>query len=252
MNIINKLAMAFNAFKNADQLQAVPAGINTLTHVPANRIPVTHATHTQEPLKGSVTPDDLMDLNSVYVRNAVASLGAWTALARGFSAFLKDPKTAEASITEFHAWNSVCTTEGQMDEEAVVTTIAKLTQVKPAKGNDQTDSIIARVRKISVDAVRAERQAKADKDTAKREAAMLGFSQLVWERIYDSEGVFKISGTKAVSKAIDTMNWIANWSGQPDAIAGELLLCEADVATLERVAKAEAEREGESMGVFEQ
>jgi hypothetical protein len=252
MSFITKLAVAFRAFNNADHLQAAPAGVKSLTHVPASRIPVTHASPSHEVLKGSVTPDDLLDLNSVYIRNAIASLGAWTALAKGFNAFIKDTKTAEAFVTEFHAWNAACTYETQMDEKAVETTIAKLTVSKPAKGNDQTDKIIARVRKISVDAVRAERQQKAELETAKREAAMLAFTQLLWERIYDDEGTFKLSGTKAVSKALDTMQWIAtNWVGEPDAIAGELLLCEADIAALERVAKAESEREGESQAVFE-
>lgn len=252
MSFLNKLAVAFSAFRNADHLMPAPAGVKSLSLPAANNLRPTHAVVDPVSYKGSVTTENLMDLNSSYIRNAIAQLGAWTALAKGFSAFLKNPKDAEVFIDEFHAWNAVTTTEHQMDEEATLTTVAKLTVVKPARGNDQTDAIIARVRKISVDAIRAEREAKAAKDTQKREEAMLGFSQLIWQTVgHGSDSIYSISGAKAVSKAIDTMQWIAAWTGNPDQIAGELLLCEADVAQLEIIARKESEREGESQGTFE-
>jgi hypothetical protein len=250
MSFMTKIAVAFRAFKNADHLQAAPEGMKSLTHVPANRIPTTHVEKGPMDLKGFITPNDLIDLNSMYIRNAVAQLGAWTAIAKGFSAYLKNPRDAEVFVDEFHAWNAVTATENQMDEEATLQVVAKLTVVKPQKGNDQTDAIIARVRKVTVDEVRADREAKAQKEVAAREEAMLGYTQLLWSMVGHNESEYKLAGSKAVMKALDTMEWIASWTGNPAQIAGELLLCEADVAQLERIAKKEAEREGESQATF--
>lgn len=249
MSIFTRLSVALDVLLNGNTITA-PAEVKSLSMPTAERAALTHVATPAVQYSGSVTPDDLMDLNSTYIRNAVASLGAWSALAKGFNAFLREPKLAEPFVDEFHAWNSVVTEEQQMNEEATLEVVAKLTQVKPAKGNDATDQIIARVRKIDVAAVRAEREAKAAKDTQKREAALLAYSQLIWSMVDHSESQYALSGAKAVSKAIDTMGWIAQWNGNPDAIAGELLLCEADVATLERIAKKEAEMEGQSQGTF--
>lgn len=248
MSFFSKIAVAIRAFNTADTLQQVPAGVKSLSY--STSIPTTHAVVDAVQYKGSVIAEDLVELNSTYIRNAVAQLGAWTALAKGFNAFLKDPKSAEPFVDEFHYWNSITTTEAQMSEEATINTIAKLSQVKPAKGNEQTDAIISRVRKVSVDALKAEREVKAAKDSAKREAGILAFDQMVWATVGHGDGNYSISGAKAVSKAMDTMMWIANWTGNPDQIAGELLLCESDIANLERVARKEAEREGESIGTF--
>lgn len=250
MSFFTKIAVAIRAFNNADHLMPAPVGVKSLSYATAERAPTTHADVDPVQYKGSVTSEDLLDLNSTYIRNAVAQLGAWTALAKGFNAFLKNPKDAEVYVDEFHYWNSVTATEGQMNEEATLNTVAKLSQVKPAKGSVETDKIIARVRKISVEAIAAEREAKAAKDTAKREAAILAFDQMIWQSVGHGDGTYSIPGSKAVSKAMDTMMWIANWTGNPDQIAGELLLCEADMAQLEIVARKEEERKGESQGTF--
>lgn len=190
-------------------------------------------------LKGTISTEDISDLSSDYVKSGICSLGSWSALARAYNMFMKNPKdmALESILSEFHAWNAV--NPQQMDEEAVLTTCAKLSQVQPAKGNKQTDEIIARVRKVSVEELRANREAEAKKLTAKREAMLEQFITIVWSHVY-SEQKYSMPASKAEAKAISVIEWVANWnSSNPASQAAELLLIEGDIAQLRRMARQE-------------
>ena len=192
-------------------------------------------------VQGSVTPDDLLDFSSEYARNAVANLGSWSALAKGFSAFVrnnKDPK-AEQFSHEFHAWNSVAVK--QMDEESVLTTVANLSQVKPATGNKDTDAIIARITKKTVAEVQADREAKAKIATAKREDAIINYTSLVWSCVF-GDGQYSMEAQRVLDKLQQTLLWIASWdTTNPAAIAAELLLIERDIELVKGIANKPAD-----------
>lgn len=186
--------------------------------------------------RGCFSVNDVCDLVSDYSKSAICNLASWSALAKAFNLFVKNPKHVglETYLSEFHAWNAV--SPNQMGDEQVLEVIARLTQVSPAKANDQTDAIIARVRKVSVAELREERMKKAIADTKRREEQMEQFAQMVWNHVY-SEYNFEIPAAKAEMKLIDTMQWIAGWqSGNPAAQASELLLIEADLKHMKNLA----------------
>ena len=199
-----------------------------------------HATETtREPILGSVTTEDITNFSSKYARNAVAQLGCWSAMARGFTEFVKDQKSDKVDnlCLEFHAWNAAAETE--MSDESTLETIAKLSQVKPAKGDKQTDAIIARVLHKSVDEVRADREAKALVATKKREDMIIAFNTVLWSSVY-SEGSYSLSAERVMNKLEQTLLWMAGWdTTNPSALAAELLLIEADIAYVKQLAKLE-------------
>lgn len=214
------------------------------------RIRILQTTTHAEPRQvtvGHITTEDLLDFGSKYSRSAVAQLGCWSAIARGFSEFVKaggrasfdakNPKSdkLDAFCLEFHAWNAVAG-EGEMDENATLETIARLSQVKPAKGDKQTDAIIARVLNKSVEEVKADREAKAAVATKRREEGILAFNTILWSCVY-SEGTYTMPAERVLNKLEQTLLWMAGWdTTNPASLAAELLLVEADMQTVKQVA----------------
>lgn len=193
-------------------------------------------------LVGHVSTNTLLDFSSEYARNAVSSLGAWSALAKGFSDFVKNPKSESSNkfCNEFHAWNAVATDGKQMDDEATLAIIARLSQVQPAKGNKQTDEVIARILKKSLDEVQADRMAKAALRTAQREEHILGFNTLLWSSVW-SDGEFSLPAQKVMDKLEQTLTWMAGWdSTNPAALASELLLLESDMKLVSTISRQES------------
>lgn len=142
--------------------------------------------HDQQPMVGDFHVSHLDSLGSNYLKNAIAQLGAWSCLARAFSEYVKvqgkraaDETKLGQLIDELHCWNAAIDSDKQMDEEAILLATDKIAEVKPVKGSPETDAIIARVRKMSVEEVRADREAKAAKQTAERQELILGFTQAV-------------------------------------------------------------------------
>ena len=195
----------------------------------------------REALVGHVSTATLQDFSSDYARNAVSSLGAWSALAKGFSDFVKNPKSESSNkfCNEFHAWNAVATNERQLDDEATLAVIARLSQVQPAKGNKQTDEVIARILKKSLDEVQADREQKAKARTAQREEHILAFNTLLWSSVW-SEGEFSLPAQKVMDKLEQTLEWMAGWdSTNPAALASELLLLESDMKLVSTISRQE-------------
>lgn len=205
---------------------------------------------------GKFYPDHLELLSSTYLRNAVAGLGAWGALAKAFNAYAKmqtrrnaDPTAYEQAKEEFHIWNAATSLDKQMNEETTALALAKIAEVPVPKSNDQTDAIFARVLNKSVEEVKAQRIAKADKETKERQAVLSALYADIWQ--YSGESVeCYMSAAKVAAKAVQTMEWIANtWQGSPSAVAAELLLIESDLKTIEALARKEEEHERD--GVME-
>ena len=133
-----------------------------------------------------------------------------------------------------------------MDGDAVLLALAKMAEPSVVRGNDQTDAIIARVRKCSVDELRAERIKLAEKKAAQRQEMLLALNAEVWQ-YDDTECNATLSSIKAEAKAVQTCEWIANtWTGDPANIAAELLLIEEDIKVIRYLARQEQNHEGES------
>jgi hypothetical protein len=202
--------------------------------------------------KGEFSTSHLDLLNSTRVKEAICSLGAWSALARAFNSYnnnldkpvnRRDEKQINSLIDEFHAWNSLA--ENQMDEDAVMDLATRLADVQPPKGNPSTDIIIARVRKCSVDEVKKDRERKAAVKAAIRVERIVGFVQHVWSwTVVETE--YSIPMMKVINKVIQTMEWVAGWdSYDPAQTAAEILLMEDDLRTIEKIAKTKNNDKGE-------
>ena len=206
-------------------------------------------------LTGKFSVSHLEVLSSQYLKDALAGLGAWSALAKMFAAYEKQQtnnKTAkdwtayEQAKDEFHQWNSATSEDKQMSEEAVIIALDKIATVPVQKGSEQTDAIIARVLNKDVETVKSDRIIKANKKTAARKEMLTAIAADVWH--FGAEGSeAQLAGAKAAAKAVQTIEWIAStWQGEPAAIAAELLLIESDIKLIEEIAAHEEDHEGES------
>lgn len=236
----------------------VPAGTKSLTTPTIQQVPMHVRTQSdratpQTTVTGKFHVSHLELLNSNYLRDAVAQLGAWAALAKVFSEYERiytrknaDQMKYHQFLNEFHAWNAATSVEKQMDDDKVVLTLDRLADPVVPKGNPETDKIIARCKGMTVEEVAAERIAKAEKKSAIRKEMIKALHAEIWQFDTDDLDPF-ISASKVASKAIQTLEWIAtNWQGEPAGIAAELLLVEADIKMVEELAAREEEHEGES------
>lgn len=253
MSIIRNVRLAFSTLINGDKhIVNTTANMFQQLNQPHHSKVIEarqkqYAEHAEpvEVLKGYISTEDVSDFSSEYVRNAVATLGAWSALAKGYNEFVKDQKSLKVGhfLNEFHAWNAVA--PSQMDEEAVLLTCARLTEVKPAKANAATDEILARVRKCSVAEVAAKREADAAKKTRQREELLEAFVAMVWSHVF-SEQLFSMPAHKAEAKIIQTLEWVASWdSNNPAQQAAELLLIEDDLKLCRKIAKEDRQNHEE-------
>lgn len=232
----------------------VPAGTKSLTTPTIQQVPMHVRTQPdrawgKEMVVGKFHVSHLELMNSSYLRDAIAQLGAWAALARTFSEFerVHNKKNADftkykQALNEFHAWNAATSTDKQMDEEAVILTLDRLADPVVPKGNKDTDAIIARVRKMSVEEIQAERVAQAEKKSAIRKEMLNALQAEIWK--FDSDDIDpSLSSTKVAAKAVQTLEWIAkSWQGEPAGIAAELLLIEADIKVIEKLAAIDEDR----------
>lgn len=220
----------------------IPQNIGTRRSQPATTTPTA--------LVGKFEVDHLECLSSQYLKDALAGFGAWSALAKAFSEYMKlnNRKNANTQVYEqakeqFHAWNAATSLDKQMNEETTALALAKIAEVPVPKSNNQTDAIFARVLNKSVEEVKAQRIAKADKETKARQEVLSALYADIWQ--YSGEPVeCYMSASKAAAKAVQTMEWIANtWQGNSSAVAAELLLIEVDLKTIEYMARKEEEHD---------
>lgn len=208
-----------------------------------------------KPMNGKFRVCDLELLSSQYLKDALAGLGAWSALAIMFAAYEKqatsrrsdkDYTKYEQAKDVFHQWNAATSCDKQMGEEAVIIALDKIAEVPVQKGNEQTDAIIARVLNKDVETVRQDRIKKANAKTQARKEMLAHLVADVWNFSAEGEEA-TISGAKAAAKAVQTLEWIATtWQGEPASIAAELLLIESDIQVIEAIAQKEEDHEGEN------
>lgn len=194
-----------------------------------------------EKLIGHLSTEDLSDFASDYGRNAIINLGTWSAIARGFGEFVRNQKSEklETILAEFHCWNARASESAQMNDDMTLAVIARLSVVKPKKGNEQTDAIIARITHKSLEEVAEARLKKAEKQTKQREDAILGFNSALWATP-QGDGEATMPAQKAFDKLQQTMLWVGEWDAEDERIAAELLLLESDLKMVSQIAKKEA------------
>jgi len=133
-----------------------------------------------------------------------------------------------------------------MDEEAIIVAVDKMATVQPPKGNDQTDAIIARIRKMDVELLRRDREEKAAAQTQERKELIMGFCQAIWS-FTSGDMNPSIQSAKVAAKGVQTLEWVAtNWTGNPAGIAAELLLIERDLKVIEKMARDAEYRSNET------
>lgn len=224
----------------------VPAGTKSLTIPNAPKHIREQQDNTQQYI-GQFHVSHLELLASDYLKNAIAQLGAWSALARAFSMYEKivgnkrgDESAFEKLVEEFHCWNAATAENKQMDDEAITLAADKIAVVRPPKGSKETDAIIARIRKCTVAELKKQREEKAAKASAARTELLTGFVAALGH-FSGTDMDPSIPNAKAAAKAVQTIEWLASQDWSPEFVAGECILIEADLATLERNARKEEE-----------
>lgn len=258
MSFISSIHSIANATRNsianliaADRAPTVMIVDNakSLTHANAPAHVLSQAERAEQTAmaKGKFYVIDLPTLNSERVRDAIASLGCWSAIARGFSEYertvghkhMSDAKLVML-IDEYHAWNASASARGYMNTDQLFEAVAKMSVVNPPKGSAETDAILARVKKMSVADIRAERMKKAETKTAARIEMIEGFVATVEGYQGSDIDHHAMSAAKALDKAIQTLDWVAGWdSNNPTEQAAELLLIEDDIKMIREALKHE-------------
>lgn len=270
MKLINIIKNVFIAARSAAVATATGTGTitngdmgaKTLTYgsIPQHVRSVTPMTSMA--IKGEVTPEHLSMLRSNRAKQAVASLGCWSSLARAFSLFMKERQQHPSrqnwdkvynTIAEFHAWNAACCEKSSgfyirdngdaygetlgfaMSEEEVEITVAKLAILPMPKGDDKTDSILARVRGCSIDVLRKEREDDINQRSEKRLSLVQEFCQMVWASAGDDAMEVSMPVSKAIGKLAQTLQWVAGWKLDPVSAASECLLLQDDMETLTKM-----------------
>ena len=265
MKLINVIKAAFSAAKMAANNTGTITngeGSKNLTYgkVPEHQRSVTPFASTA--LQGEVTPDHISDFRSQRGKAAVAGLGCWSALAKSFNAFMREQQVhpsrqdwskTYALLAEFHAWNAACCEKSSgfyvrdsgdaygenlgfaMNEEEVELTVAKLAVLPMPRGDDKTDSILAKVRGCSIEVLRKEREDDINQRSQKRLGLVQEFCQMVWASVNDDPVEVSMPISKVISKLAQTMQWIASWKLDPAAAAAEVLLLQDDMEHLSKV-----------------
>ena len=240
----NAIAKFISTKQTAQCNLTIEAGTKNLTYGKMPSFLADQQAHESQAIKGEFPVSSLSELNSVRLRDAICGLGSWSALARAFNGFniehekpvsRRDFTKINSMIDEFHAWNSAA--QSQMDEDAVNDVVTRLADVQPPKGNNSTDMIIARVRKCSVEDIRADREKKAAIKAARRADRIVGFVETVWSWT-TVETDYSLPMMKVLNKACQTLEWVGGWDAfDPAQVAAELLLIEDDIRTLEKMSK---------------
>ncbi len=213
------------------------------------------------PTKGDFMATDLLELKSTRSVNALAGLGVWIALARGFAAWttVKNAKNAETrharicdSFEEFHAWNqchqveeqyimgSPVMVDGKWTTERCEETLIKLSYVAPMASSGPAKealAILARVRGQSIEELLNARKQAAEEATVAKMEQITAFLNELWSFSNDDTSVNpKMDLDKAINKIEQTLSWVAGWNtsseqGQLTQIS-ELILLEEDLKFL--------------------
>lgn len=250
-SIIARIGTALLAFASIDKqevkqeikVKTIPAGVGTRRQPQFSTInKVGHH------IAGNLSLEQLKELASYRIKDAIFNYAAWLCLARAFNTFCKtvakrmqgqQALDVAKALNEFHDWNS--SMNNPMNQERIEEIVVKLATPQIAKENDTTDAILARIKGMSIDEVRKVRLEKAEAQAKDREAKIKSFLQEVEAMSECAElGNPSINAGTATLKAIDCLQWLASWEN-PDM--AELLIAEADITILEALAHSEGLKE---------
>ena len=250
-SIIARIGNALIAFaginkqevKREIKVKTIPAGVGTRRQPQFSTInKVGHH------IAGNLSLEQLKELSSYRIKDAIFNYAAWLCLAHAFNTFCKTvAKRMQGQqaidvakmLNRFHDWNSSMQTP--MNQERIEEIVVKLATPQIPRENDATDAILARIKGISINEVRKMRLEKAEAQAKEREAKIKSFLQEVEAMSECAElGNPSINAQTATLKAIDCLQWLANWEN-PDM--AELLIAEGDITILEALAHSEGLKE---------
>jgi len=189
--------------------------------------------------KGFITTEDLADLNTPQARTAVASSAMWWCQMRLYNAIAKnDVKKQLKQIGAWADWaiaGGISTTNDTFLEKLAIA-IDKLGNGRPAKtGNDDTDAVIARMSKLTVEELRAKRLAKEAKRVA--EQAEYGSATYLALTSATSSGLTQqFEASRAADAIGNSASYLATWDMEPELLAGLLLDMEQDMLYCKKLA----------------
>ena len=229
--------------KAQPQVRTIPPGVGTRRQPQFSTInKVGHH------VAGNLSLEQLKELSSSRVKDAIFNYAAWLCLARAFNTFCKtvakrmqgqQALDVAKALNEFHDWNS--SMNNPINQERIEEIVAKLATPQVPRENDATDAILARIKGMSINEVRKMRLEKAEAQAKDREAKIKNFLQEVEAMAECAElGNPSINAQTATLKAIDCLQWLASWEN-PDM--AELLIAEGDITILEALAHSEGLKE---------
>lgn len=250
-SIIARIGNALIAFAGIDKqevkreikVKTIPAGVGTRRQPQfAEKSQVDHH------VVGNLSLEQLKELASTRIKDAIFNYAAWLCLARAFNTFCKtvakrmqgqQALDVAKALNEFHDWNS--SMNNPMNQERIEEIVVKLATPQVPRENNATDAILARIKGMSVTEIRQDRLSKAEAQAKDREAKIKNFLQEVEVMAECAElGNPSINAQTATLKAIDCLQWLANWEN-PDM--AELLIAEGDITILEALAHSEGLKE---------
>lgn len=250
-SIIARIGTALLAFASIDKqevkqeikVKTIPAGVGTRRQPQFTTIDtVGHKA------AGNLSLEELKQLESTRIKDAIFNYAAWLCLAKAFNTFCKtvakrmqgqQALDVAKALNEFHDWNS--SMNNPMSQERIEEIVVKLATPQIAKENDATDAILARIKGMSIAEVRKIRLEKAEAQAKDREEKIKSFLQEVEAMAECAElGNPSINAQTATLKAVDCLQWLANWEN-PDM--AELLIAEGDITILEALAHSEGLKE---------
>lgn len=250
-SIIARIGNALIAFAGIDKqevkqeikVKTIPAGVGTRRQPQFATVDkVGHH------IVGNISLEQLKELASTRIKDAIFNYAAWLCLARAFNTFCKtvakrmqgqQALDVAKALNEFHDWNS--SMNNPMNQERIEEIVVKLATPQVPRENNATDAILARIKGMSVTEIRQDRLSKAEAQAKDREAKIKNFLQEVEVMAECAElGNPSINAQTATLKAIDCLQWLANWEN-PDM--AELLIAEGDITILEALAHSEGLKE---------
>jgi hypothetical protein len=177
----------------------------------------THMTTTRSVVKGHIYPQDLLDLTGEWSKSSIANNASWICLAKAWQAYEKmmakmvdrrNPQEIEALLDGFHAWNSV--SPKPYDEDGIEEQVIKMCIRNVPKGTPETDAIRAKVRGMSVNQFKQDRERIERMRKAKQAENIRGFLAMTKNSVPIVDGDYKITLQQAIAKLEDTMSFLAD------------------------------------------
>jgi len=249
-SIIRRIGTALLAFASIDKQEVKPVKAKIIPPGVGTRRQPQFAEKSQvgHNIAGNLSLEQLKELASTRIKDAIFNYAAWLCLARAFNTFCKtvakrmqgqQALDVAKALNEFHDWNS--SMNNPMNQERIEEIVVKLATPQVPRENDATDAILARIKGMSIDEVRKVRLEKAEAQAKERETKIKSFLQEVEAMAECADlGNPSINTQTATLKAVDCLQWLANWEN-PDM--SEILIAEADIKILESLAHSEGLKE---------